>query len=255
MDNEKIVNSIKELCKKHGITANYLETEIGASQGLISRWLKTTPSLDKLIDIADYFDVSLDNVIGRNNSTNNNELFVKQIYTLTQNNELEWEGYALIEHADYLKLREYSEGYNMEYQELYIANYQTGKIIILMQYDMDYGRVEEYKIDLFLQPDNESEIFPEECDETQLYKLWQYIYTSKYGELDETKIDNFKEKIMNKNTKKSEQLYEEISNFDFEKIQQIQKILTPEFQDAINIINSEAFKSLLVNNVKKDKEQ
>ena len=106
-----------------------------------------------------------------------------------------------------------------------------------------------------MQPDNETEIFPEECDETQLYKLWQYIYTSKYGELDETKIDNFKEKIMNKNTKKSEQLYEEISNFDFEKIQQIQKILTPEFQDAINIINSEAFKSLLINNVKKDKEQ
>ena len=81
MNNEKIVNSIKKLCKKHNITANQLECEVGLSQGLISRWLKTTPSLDKIINIADYFNVSLDEVIGRKkNGLKQNKFFINQIF-------------------------------------------------------------------------------------------------------------------------------------------------------------------------------
>ena len=65
MDNELLVKSIREICKSNNITPSQLEAELGFGAGLISRWTKSSPSLDKIVDIADYFNVPLDKVVGR----------------------------------------------------------------------------------------------------------------------------------------------------------------------------------------------
>ena len=64
MNNETLVNSIRELCRIHNITVTKLEETLGMSQGLISRWAKSDPSLSKIIDIANYFRVSIDELLG-----------------------------------------------------------------------------------------------------------------------------------------------------------------------------------------------
>ena len=64
MNNERMIETIRELCKKNNITPTKLEEELGFSQGLISRWKDKTPNIDRIIDIADYFHVSLDEVVG-----------------------------------------------------------------------------------------------------------------------------------------------------------------------------------------------
>lgn len=240
MSNEKIVKSIKELCKKHGITANQLESEVGLSQGLISRWLKTTPSLDKIIDIADYFNVSLDEVIGRRkNTSNQNDLFVNQIYEMTQNGELEWIDNYLLSYTNefYRKIERYTHGFDMDVIEFFVADYKSGRIMLLMQYDIDHVKMVEYKADLFIQVDGVLEIIHEDCDDEQLYELWKCVRSKIYGEPDETKVEKFKEEIIANRVKEDEQIYEKISNIDLEKIQQIQKILTPELMEALNTIS------------------
>lgn len=60
-----IFTRIKELCAENNITVNKLESELGMSQYSIGRWKNaTSPTVDKLNRIAQYFHVSVDYLIG-----------------------------------------------------------------------------------------------------------------------------------------------------------------------------------------------
>lgn len=65
----KVINTlqdnIKELCKINGITVSQLEQTLGISRNSIYQWSKGNPSIDKIIKIADYFNISIDNLLGR----------------------------------------------------------------------------------------------------------------------------------------------------------------------------------------------
>lgn len=56
-----------DLMKENNITQKQLAEHIGASQGNISDWKsgKFVPSADKLVLIADFFNVSVDYLLGR----------------------------------------------------------------------------------------------------------------------------------------------------------------------------------------------
>lgn len=56
----------KRLCDEKGISCNRAATEIGLSNATATKWKKTgaTPSGDTLSKIADYFDVSVDYLLG-----------------------------------------------------------------------------------------------------------------------------------------------------------------------------------------------
>lgn len=56
---------IKELCLKKGISISKLETELGFGNSSIKKWKSnSSPSIDKIIKIANYFDVTVDYLIG-----------------------------------------------------------------------------------------------------------------------------------------------------------------------------------------------
>lgn len=60
-----IFTRIKELCDERHISINKLETELGMSQYSIGRWKNSTsPTIDKISKIADYFHVSIDYLVG-----------------------------------------------------------------------------------------------------------------------------------------------------------------------------------------------
>jgi len=58
-----IVENIKEICAHHQITIPKLEKELGFGNGTIYNWAKSSPSIDKIQKVADYFDVSIERVI------------------------------------------------------------------------------------------------------------------------------------------------------------------------------------------------
>ena len=60
-----IFDRISKLCKEKGVTVAKLERETGISNGTISRWSTSSPTVDKLRKVADYFGVSVDSLIGR----------------------------------------------------------------------------------------------------------------------------------------------------------------------------------------------
>ena len=56
---------IRELCKTKHTSIPKLENILGFGSGTIVRWDKSSPSIDKLLKVADYFHVSVDYLIGR----------------------------------------------------------------------------------------------------------------------------------------------------------------------------------------------
>lgn len=56
---------IKKLANDKGLSLPSLESELGFGNGTILKWDKSTPNADKLAKVADYFHVSVDYLLGR----------------------------------------------------------------------------------------------------------------------------------------------------------------------------------------------
>lgn len=74
-----LVEKIKLLCNEQKISIAELERKTGISNGQIRKWDNSTPGVDKLKLIADYFNVSVDYLLGRTNQ--------KRYYDLNEKDE------------------------------------------------------------------------------------------------------------------------------------------------------------------------
>lgn len=67
MDGElNIVERIKALCESRGLTLTSLENVLKLGTSTIRRWDAQKPSIDKVLKVAQHFDVSLDYLLGCN---------------------------------------------------------------------------------------------------------------------------------------------------------------------------------------------
>ncbi|OTO24946.1 hypothetical protein A5877_000453 [Enterococcus sp. 3C7_DIV0644] len=60
-----LLERIKKLCKKRGITVSELENRVGFGKNSIYKWKTQSPKADTLQKVADYFNVSTDYLLGR----------------------------------------------------------------------------------------------------------------------------------------------------------------------------------------------
>lgn len=60
-----IFERIKELSKKSNISVKELALQLGFSENLFYRWKTTNPKAEDLAKVADYFNVSVDYLLGR----------------------------------------------------------------------------------------------------------------------------------------------------------------------------------------------
>lgn len=58
-----LLANITQLCKDKGISIAKLEREIGISNGTIGRWDVSSPSVDNVRKVANYFEVTVDSLI------------------------------------------------------------------------------------------------------------------------------------------------------------------------------------------------
>lgn len=69
-----MLDVIKELCKRRGISVNDLEDALGYSKNTLYRLRSQNAGADKVKAIADYFDVSADYLLGRKEKEINTDL-------------------------------------------------------------------------------------------------------------------------------------------------------------------------------------
>ena len=60
-----LVEKIKKLCSSHGISIPKLEEHLNFGAGTISKWKKSAPGADKVLKVAEYFHVSTDYLLGK----------------------------------------------------------------------------------------------------------------------------------------------------------------------------------------------
>ena len=64
-----ILSNIVFLCQKAGISIAKLEKETGIGNGTIGRWDKSSPTVDKVKRVAEYFGMSVDELISNTVTT------------------------------------------------------------------------------------------------------------------------------------------------------------------------------------------
>ena len=203
MDNELLVKSIRKLCKENNITPAQLETKLNFGAGLISRWSKSSPSIDKIIDIADYFNVTLDEVVGRDielNNSQDNDLLISLIQ-MTNSKEIKWEYIPNYENLQ-LNGMPYDEvfsldSYGDEDIEIYKCKYHDSNLFLIARYIIIDGIINNLLIELYLQPDMESRPVIQGIDESYAENFWINIRKQYKGIPDELKADVIKNQIIN----------------------------------------------------------
>lgn len=60
-----LYQNIVVLCKGKGISIAKLEKETGLGNGTVGRWEKSSPSVENVKKVADYFEVSVDYLISK----------------------------------------------------------------------------------------------------------------------------------------------------------------------------------------------
>lgn len=58
-----IANNIRALCRENGISIRNLERTLGLGNGLVASWEKKQPTVPKVKKIADYFGVTVDDLL------------------------------------------------------------------------------------------------------------------------------------------------------------------------------------------------
>lgn len=59
-----MVDRIRSLCKENGTSIKQLEKELGFGNGIIARWSKSKPNYDRLLKVAERFNVSVEYLLG-----------------------------------------------------------------------------------------------------------------------------------------------------------------------------------------------
>ena len=65
MERLTVLDRVKGLAKKQGISIVELEEKLGFGRNSLYAWKNKTPSYEKLIKVADFFHVSVDYLLGR----------------------------------------------------------------------------------------------------------------------------------------------------------------------------------------------
>jgi transcriptional regulator with XRE-family HTH domain len=242
MDNELIVNSIKKLCDKNNIPIGQFEKEAGLSKGLISKWKEKTPSLDKIISIADYFNVSVDEVIGRNINIEEDLPqydIVLSLMNLTQNETLKWQK---MKYKDNYKINDmdYEDAFEIyeDNVEIYETEYEGSYIFIVAQYVQETGKIYSLDITLFIQADNNSNPVLQDTSKS-IKDLWLQVREKIIGIPDEFKSEKIKDEIINKAKELQSDNFNVQPNIDTikENKEILDKLNTPEMKKLISVFS------------------
>lgn len=238
MDNEQLVKSIRKLCKNNDIAISQLENDLNFGAGLISRWNKNSPSIDKIVDIADYFHVSLDEVVGYKQD----DVFLNMLCGLTNEKKIKWSPIDInttetvaIPHKvfpyEYYDEEKYAE-------QSYFTKYKDGFIIIYAFHE--HGKlINPNELSLYIQPSKDHQEYAwQDYSTHDLKSLWLDILSN----MDEVPVEIKAEEM--KNNFIREQSKFAIESYSEDQLKQITKNMIemePQLPKLFETINNPDF--------------
>ena len=184
MDYNILHDNIKRLCMERGINLSCLEKNLRFSTGAISRWGQSSPSIDKVMAVAKYFDISLDILCGMESGDTDSE-FIQCMIQRTSDDRLYW---SPCSEEDFFE-KKFAPRISLdEIQECYISQYEEGKFYLISN--------EMSEFELYIMIENGMGFRQNESKEV-LKILWEAVEEQVGRERE--KIKHFIEKFMEAN--------------------------------------------------------
>lgn len=268
MDNELLVNNIKKVCTENNMTVTTLEKRLGFSPSLISRWKNNIPSVDKIVDIADFFDVTIDSLLGREaqkDTADFNDKFMETLISQTENNTLTWECLKIqdraIKHRNIInaieKLGFMEVLLEKEHTNWYFSTFDDISYFLLKEFknEDDSNRAEVF---FYALPDLDSRPILENKEQEYINVLYSTVYSKLNGGYDENTLHRIKHKfIYNQSSNLKESMDDKLETENINRlinspdlikamefaaspqIQQFMEIVTqPDFKDAWKMVQN-----------------
>lgn len=185
--NEELVNNIRKICTKKGLSVSKVEEELGFSHGLISRWTKMSPSIAKVVAVADYLGVSLDELLGRQGEVKE-EYFEQQLCKATEEGEIVWYPYGVKESLGH-SWRRLDEWEN---QNLVCGYCKYGESFFLLECELDQDEMVE-NLRLAILPDEKSVPVLQDVETEELLELYELVHEEIRCHADKARADQIKE--------------------------------------------------------------
>lgn len=258
MDNELLVNNIKKVCTENNMTVTTLEKRLGFSPSLISRWKNNVPSVDKIVDIADFFDVTIDSLLGREaqkDTADFNDKFMKTLISQTENNTLTWECLKIqdraIKHRNIINAIE-----KLGFMEVLLEKEHTNWYFSTFD-DISYFLLKEFKneddsaeVFFYALPDLDSRPILENKEQEYINVLYSTVYSKLNGGYDENTLHRIKHKfIYNQSSNLKESMDDKLETENINRlinspdlIKAMEFAASPQIQQFMEIVTQPDFK-------------
>lgn len=194
-----VSEQIKKICKKRGITISGLERELGWSNGVIGRWAKVNPSIDKIFTVAGKLEVSLDELLGTAKPAvekrPEDKGICEKIYELTENRQLVWKQIGQADKKELEKAEVIITCEAWQDCKVYKADWGVGMIVMTAVYEEDGENINHLELHLyFIVKGGDAE---EENGQGEfLFRTLKYVDTSLYKKWNHTRVKEFKQELL-----------------------------------------------------------
>lgn len=132
MDNQKFVANVRAICKAKGLSVSKVESDLGWSAGLISRWNKAYPSIEKVAELITYLGVSFEELLGdvQNAEQSDSAQLVEKLVEKTRQGKAKWS--ACQDNADAAELVAVLKNEDVAVELSYFYAYHKGYFFLVM---------------------------------------------------------------------------------------------------------------------------
>ncbi len=181
-----LVENIKRCCKQNGITTAELEKKLGFSVGLISRWARAMPSLDKVIMVAEYFKVPLDQLLKRPELKGNDRfLALLQMVTEKGDKRIDWK-YLESSNPMYHNIAALVD---INENDIFACDFNEGKFLLVKDKSEEIWK-------FYIVPDENSGPVQREAEEEDVEVLGEFVKKLCYEKGNKEKANRLVEKFV-----------------------------------------------------------
>lgn len=188
---EALVERIRRICKSKGVSIAQMEKDLKWSQGLISRWTKSSPSVGKILDVVTYLGSSFEELFGeielKEVTHHEEKTFSEKLYEVTQSGGFEWRMWD--EEFEHEEIKALLDG--GQENRVYYTPYENSFFLLLV------NREDIQKLQIgVLSSEKGKIVYQQEDTEKWMEALLGYIDPSEYEIWNNTKTKYIVEQFM-----------------------------------------------------------
>lgn len=191
MQNPNLVHNIRVICKRQGRSVSQVESKLGWSPGLISRWTKTYPSFEKVVALVNELGITFEELLNLDGEKGAEEeedksSILEKLAEETKSGKVDWR--SAEEDPEALKLAEWIG----ETERVYFHVFRKARFLLAVRREN-----EEHVPALYIAPGHgmPPQLEAENADE--LFQMLQCVDQELYDQLASEEVEKIRAEFLN----------------------------------------------------------